>query len=164
MATPLSTHWKSRGKWLRFYIQSDLRFMAAHLPKHFSKQPKINRRPRDDKDDESKAVEEAEVPKEMKNALVLIVAISEYVKETKLANLPGAKSDLARYRNLFENEYSFKVLPRNGTKMYRKSSWMQSEILRFIKTERARLFEGYVGDDEKEQGDEKEEQEYDGYI
>ena len=40
--------------------------MPAHLPKHFPKQLKINRRPRDDKDDESKSPAEAKVPKEMK--------------------------------------------------------------------------------------------------
>merc|ERR1719495_534087 len=88
----------------------------------------------------------------MRNPLVLIIAISKYAGKTP--DLPGVRCDLGAYRNLFENEYRWDVLPKNGTEMNRKAFWTQSDILDFIKRERVRLF-----DDEKEQ-----KERYDGLV
>ena len=128
-----------------FYIQSHLDFLAAQLPKHLPKPLQINRHP---KDDTAEAMVRA--PTVMKNPLVMIIPISEYTADSKMANLPGAKSDLGKYRSVYENEYGWKVEPKNGTEMYRKAFWTRSDILEFIKKHRGRLFED---------GDEKEENE-----
>jgi len=118
---------------LTFYIQSHLNFFAEHLPKHLSTQFKIKEQPKDE------AEAEMDAPKEMKNPLVLIIAISEYCDPDQ--NLPSAKCDLGAYRNLFENEYRWTVQPMKCSQMNRKTFWTRSDILNFIKEESGQLFD-----------------------
>jgi len=137
---------------LTFYVQSHLYFFAKHLPKPistaFPKSIFLAKQPKNQID----AIICA--PKVMKNPLVLIIAVSDYANPAN--NLSGAKHDLNAYRSVFENEYGWYVLPKNGTERNRKGFWLWTDILNFIKKERGRLFD---------EGDEKEQKErYDGLV
>ena len=78
----------------------------------------------------------------MKNALVLLLCIATYDKQT---NLEGVKGDLVRYRNLFVKEYSYTVYPEKYGKNDKKFHWTKNEIIDFIEDYREKLFDKHDG-------------------
>jgi len=83
----------------------------------------------------------------IRNARVLIIPIGDYAASSGLTSLIEVRSDLARFRNLFENEYAYTVAPKSGSALDGKFFWTQSEIISFIEKESDSIL---GGDDEKE--------------
>eukprot|EP01084_Bolivina_argentea_P135958 239487_1 len=119
---------------------------------------KINKRPKDDSSDDEQYVDDTtkDVDYTMKNAVVLIICVGEYEKEK---DLQGAKTDLGRYRSLFEHQYGYDVYPKSGDKNDFKFYWKRGEILRFINKYKTKVF-----DDETEEKQQQQKQKKDGLI
>ena len=98
-------------------------FSSKKFPLSFARSP-----PQSTKNSNVSEPPSKESPLVVQNALAVIVCISEYDDEVEMGNSSAIEKDYENYRNFFEEELNYTVIPQRDQKADLKLKWTEKEL------------------------------------